>query len=156
MKMSKGVQDSHIVSSVQEAFEADPFVSRLGIEVVEASGGKAVLRATVRPEFANSLGTGHGGFLFTLADTAFAYAILSRGVTGTGVATHMEYLAPVGVGETVRAEAEELNAGNRVATYRVELTTEQDRVLSAHFSGTAYLFPSKSSVAPSENNVRKE
>ena len=50
----------------------------LGMEIVHIRPGEATLTMTVKPNMANGYGTAHGGFIFTLADSAFAFACNSR------------------------------------------------------------------------------
>lgn len=115
----------------------DPFSNYLGFEVLATNGVK--VRGVVKPEHTNAAGTAHGGFLYTLADVAFALAVNSGGRKGPAVATHMEYFHPAREGEAVVARTVELNAGKRLVTYRVDLRRENDGKSVASLTGTAYL-----------------
>jgi acyl-CoA thioesterase len=79
----------------------------LGIQVLEVSLGVARLAMTVRDEMLNGHGVCHGGFLFALADTAFAYACNSAGVPMVAAGANIEFLAPAAAGERLIAIATE-------------------------------------------------
>ena len=114
----------------------DSFAEQLRLEVISVGEGRARLRATVAPEHLNVHGTAHGGFLYSLADEAFALASNSRGVTAVALTVHMEYFRPVSAGDVLEALATEEYLGRRVATYRVEVRRGNDVV--ALFTGTVY------------------
>jgi acyl-CoA thioesterase len=115
---------------------ADSFVSALGLEVEVLAPGTARVRGTVRPEHLNSLGMAHGGYLYTLADTAFAFASNSRGVSAVAISAHMEYLQSGCEGDTLEATATEVHLGYRTSVYRAEV--RKGDTLLAIFTGTAY------------------
>lgn len=112
------------------------FADRLGLSVVEVGEGRAHLRAEVTTEHVNIHGTAHGGFLYALADEAFALASNSREADAVALSTRMDYFVAVRPGDVVEAWATEEHLGRRVATYRVELRREGRRV--ALFTGTVY------------------
>ncbi|MER3537162.1 MAG: phenylacetic acid degradation protein PaaD [Thermus sp.] len=116
----------------------DPFMETLGLQTLSLGAGEAVVEGVVREPHLNLHGTGHGGFLYALADSAFALASNSRG-PAVGLSTRMDFFRPVRPGERVRAVAREVFLSRRTATYQVELLRlgeEQERV--ALFIGTVY------------------
>jgi acyl-CoA thioesterase len=117
-------------------FMADSFVSALGLEVEVLAPGTARARGTVRREHLNSLGMAHGGYLYTLADTAFAFASNSRGVPAVAISAHMEYLQAGCEGDTLEATATEVHLGYRTSVYRAEV--RKGDTLLAIFTGMAY------------------
>jgi acyl-CoA thioesterase len=122
----------------------DPFMALLGMDAEITAPGQAVVRGTVRPEHLNRLDTAHGGFLYTMADAAFAMASNSHGVPAVALSTHMEYLKPGKAGEQLEARAVELNLGNRTGVYRVEVRSGE--TLLAVFTGTVYRMQGKPAV----------
>jgi acyl-CoA thioesterase len=115
---------------------ADSFVSALGLEVEVLAPGTARARGVVRQEHLNSMGMAHGGYLYTLADTAFAFASNSRGVPAVAISTHMEYLQAGHAGDTLEATASEVYLGYRTGVYRAEIRNGE--TLLATFTGTVY------------------
>lgn len=107
----------------------------LGIEVVSVSPEEVRLKAVVRSDHRNFHGTAHGGFVFTLADAAFAMVSNVR-VHAVAISARIDYFRPLVPGDEVLAVARPLNVGKRLATYAVEMTCENRRV--AHFVGTVF------------------
>jgi acyl-CoA thioesterase len=114
----------------------DPFMQTLGLQGESKKPGQARVWGTIRPEFLNSWGSAHGGFLFSVADAAFALASNSHGTLAVALTAHMEYLQPSRAGDTVEAVATETHLGRGTAVYQVEVRSEM--VLLAIFTGTVY------------------
>ena len=105
-----------------------------GISIDEARLGYARIRMTLRADMANGHGIAHGGMIFALADTAFAYACNSCDVTTVAQQASIHFLSPAKVGETLIAEAREQAVSGRSGTYMVSVTTEDGRAV-AEFQG---------------------
>jgi acyl-CoA thioesterase len=114
----------------------DPFMIALGLQGEVPAPGQAQVWGVIRPEFLNSWGSAHGGFLYSVADAAFALASNSHGTLAVALATHMEYLQASQVGADVEALATEVYLGRRTAVYRVEVRSGP--TLLAIFTGTVY------------------
>lgn len=120
------------------------FATFLAFESLPAGPGRARLRARVGAEHVNMHGTAHGGFLYSLADEAFALASNSREADAVALSVRMDYFRAVLPGDVLEARASEEHLGRRVATYRVEVlraaagddATEPEPV--ALFTGTVY------------------
>ncbi len=112
------------------------FSSHLGFEVLETSPGQSRLKAVVEREHLNLHGSAHGGFLYSLADEAFALASNSHDRVAVALSTHMDYFSVVREGDALTAIASEEHLGRRVATYRVELRRGEETI--ALFTGTVY------------------
>lgn len=105
-----------------------------GIAIEEARVGYSRLRMTVRADMTNGHGTAHGGMIFSLADTAFAYACNSRNQTTVAASASIIYLAPAYEGDILIAEAREDAMAGRSGAYSVAVRSADGRVL-AHFHG---------------------
>ncbi len=114
----------------------DPFMQVLGLHGEIMAPGHARVWGAIQPEYVNMHGTAHGGFLYTVADAAFALASNSHGVPAVALSTHMEYLQAGRAGDQVEAIAGEIHLGNRTALYRVEVRRAGD--LLVVFTGTVY------------------
>jgi acyl-CoA thioesterase len=108
----------------------------LGIEIVEIGEGFARATFTVRAEMVNGHDVCHGGLLFTLADSAFAYACNSRNDSTVALQCSISFVAPARVGERLEAVARERTLGGRTGTYDVEVTGPNGAV--ALFRGISY------------------
>jgi acyl-CoA thioesterase len=97
--------------------DANPFFCLMGIDVVSAGEGNAVLKMTVRPDMYNGVGWLQGGMLAAIADEAMALALYSLLAPGEGIATISESTSFIkGVREgTIIAEAQVIRKGRRVA-----------------------------------------
>jgi acyl-CoA thioesterase len=84
----------------------------------------------------NSMGTAHGGAIFSLADFCFGAAANSRGNVAMSINASISYIKAIGSG-TLFAEAQEVAVHPRLATYIVTLTNEAGETLAV-FQGTAY------------------
>ena len=115
---------------------ANPYASLLGIEIVEVGQGTARVAATVGAHHLNHLGYTHGGFIFSVADLAFELASNSHGIDAVGLTVSMQYHRPLALGAEVKAAARETHLGKTVATYHVDVTS--DEKLIATFTGTVY------------------
>lgn len=98
----------------------------------------AALAMTVGPDHLNFNGTGHGGAIFSLADSAFGLASNSRGAVAAGIDAHIAYHAAAREGDRLVARAIEISRSTRVAVYRVDVL-RADHEIIASFSGTVYL-----------------
>jgi len=115
----------------------DEFSRWLGIEALEIAPRRSVTRMTVRPEMVNGFGVSHGGVVYSLADSALAFAANTHGSVTVAIENSISYPAPVRVGDVITATAEEETATSRLAFYRV-VVHNQRRELVATFRGTVY------------------
>ncbi|MFI0397246.1 hydroxyphenylacetyl-CoA thioesterase PaaI [Paracoccus jiaweipingae] len=117
------------------AMWADDFASqKMGMALEQVAPGKAVLTMVVLDWMANGHGNCHGGYLFSLADSAFAFACNSYNQITVGQHASMDYLAPVSVGDRLTAVAAEQSRRGRSGIYDVHVTN-QDGTLVAVFRG---------------------
>jgi acyl-CoA thioesterase len=100
----------------------DPACQALGIELEEAGAGRARLRMRATKEMANLHGIVHGGFLFLLADAAFAYASNSRGRPAVAHSAQVTFLRPAEIDDELVAEAVEVECYGRSGVYDVTIT----------------------------------
>lgn len=105
-----------------------------GVEIEEAREGYARIRMKLRPDMLNGHGTAHGGMIFALADTAFAYACNSRNVKTVAAQASIVFLDSAGDGEVLIAEARETALAGRSGVYHVAVRGEDGRAV-AEFQG---------------------
>jgi len=119
--------------SVAAMMSGDRASAALGIEVVECSPGRATARMKVREDMANGHGIAHGGFVFALADTAFACACNSFGPVTVAAGAEITFLRPGRVGDVLEAEAVLRASQGRSGVYDVTVRCGTDVV--AEFRG---------------------
>ena len=105
-----------------------------GIRIVSAGEGQSEVAMTVTPEMLNGHGSAHGGMIFTLADTAFAYACNSGNVRTVAQAASIAFLSPARPGEELTARAGKIAEEGRSGSYGVVVHGEDGRIV-ATFQG---------------------
>jgi acyl-CoA thioesterase len=115
-------------------WERDAASQSLGMELIEVGNGSAVISMTIAEQHVNGLGVCHGGFLFTLADSAMAFASNSPDCSAFAVSAHIEFLAPAKLGDRLVATATEQWQQGRGGLYDVAVTN-QTGIAIAHFRG---------------------
>ena len=105
-----------------------------GLKIEEARHRYARVSMVVRPDMLNGHGIAHGGLVFALADTAFAYACNSRNVRTVAAQASIVFLDAAREGETLIAEAEEVVREGRAGVTRVAVRTSDGRPI-AEFTG---------------------
>ncbi|WP_202314459.1 hydroxyphenylacetyl-CoA thioesterase PaaI [Mesorhizobium sp. L-8-10] len=112
---------------------ADRASQDLGMEIVEVGPGCATLSMRVGEAMTNGHATAHGGYIFTLADSAFAFACNSHGLTTVAAHCSITYIRPGRLGETLVAEAREVTRFGRSGIYDVTIRAGAEIV--AEFRG---------------------
>ncbi|WAZ19818.1 hydroxyphenylacetyl-CoA thioesterase PaaI [Streptomyces cinnabarinus] len=130
-------------------FAADEASRNLGIELLEHGEGMAVLRMTVTPAMVNGHGIAHGGYVFLLADSAFACACQSHGSMTVAAGADITFVAPAHEGDVLVARAEERTRFGRSGIYDVSVT-RGDEVM-AEFRGRSRSVGRRTGEAPKES-----
>ena len=118
-------------------FARDRASQAMGIRVASVGAGHAELTMMVRPDMVNGHATCHGGFIFTLADSAFAFACNSYNLVTVASGCSIEFVSPAREGDTLTAVARERSASGRTGVYDIEVNN-QDGALIALFRGKSY------------------
>lgn len=114
--------------------------AHLGMKIMSVAPGRAVLSMTIAPSMTNGHGTCHGGFLFMLADSAFAFACNSHNQRSVAQSCHITYVAPGRAGMELVAEAVERTRAERSGIYDVSVKTTDGQLL-AEFRGLSRTVP---------------
>ncbi len=124
----------HVAKRAAAAMWRDDAASRgLGMRLVEVAPGHAVVTMTVREKMANGHGICHGGFIFTLADSAFAFACNSYNRRTVAQGCDIVFVAPAKSGQELTATALERLRTGRNGIYDVTVRTADGVV--AEFRG---------------------
>src|SRR3984893_7044312 len=105
----------------------------LGMKLVEVKPGRATLTMTVRPEMVNGQRIAHGGFIFTLADSAFAFACNTHNERAVAAQGNITFIRPGKLGDILVATAREISRNGRSGIYDVCVTV--DDTVIAEFRG---------------------
>jgi acyl-CoA thioesterase len=111
-------------------YNDDRATKALGIEVDVPSPGAAVATMRVREDMVNGVNICHGGLMFTLADTAFAFACNAYDDLTVAASGTIEFLRPVNLDDELRAVAHEDYRGRRSGLYTVEVFNQKDQLVA--------------------------
>ncbi|MFC0450561.1 hydroxyphenylacetyl-CoA thioesterase PaaI [Rhodococcus jostii] len=123
----------------REMFEADTASQALGIQILELTPGHAVASMVVGETMVNGHGITHGGFVFTLADTAFAMACNGYDLPAVAARADIRFLAATRLGDTLVADAVERARYGRNGIYDVTVRRGDDVI--AEFRGDSRALP---------------
>jgi acyl-CoA thioesterase len=126
-------------------FAADCASQAFGMILVETRPGAARMTMTVRKDMLNGHGTCHGGTIFALADSTFAFACNSHNVVTVAQHCSVTFLEPAREGDVLTADAIETHRGGRTGLTDVTITNQHGKLI-ALFRGHAYEL--KGTVAP--------
>ena len=118
-------------------YERDRASQTLGMTLDAIRPGFARMRMRVREDMLNGHGTCHGGYIFMLADSAFAFACNSHNFNTVGAGCTIDYLAPGRAGDVLVAEAVEQALAGKTGVYDV-VVTDQDGRKVALFRGKSH------------------
>ena len=96
----------------------------LGMRIVRVAPGEAVMTMTVRADMLNGHAICHGGFVFTLADSTFAFACNSYNANTVAAGCSIEFLAPSREGDVLTATAHERAQEGRSGIYDIDVTNQ--------------------------------
>ena len=111
-------------------FAADRASPGLGMAIAEVGPGRAVMTMQVREDMLNGHAICHGGFIFALADSAFAFACNSYNQNTVAQQNQITYISPGQAGETLTATATETSRTGRSGVYDVTVTGQDGRTIA--------------------------
>jgi acyl-CoA thioesterase len=123
--------------TVRAMYERDAASKGLGIEIIEVRPGLVRASMLVRPDMVNGHDIGHGGFIFALADSAFAFCCNSSNAVTVAAGATIDFLAPARKGDRLTATACELWRSKRTGLYEITVT-KQDGAVIAMFRGRSH------------------
>jgi acyl-CoA thioesterase len=94
----------------------------LGMRIVEIGPGRATLAMTVQPHMVNGQRIAHGGFIFLLADSTFAFACNSRNARAVAAQCDITFIRPGQLGDVLVATAREISRSGRSGIYDVSVS----------------------------------
>ncbi len=118
-------------------YARDTATQALGIRVERVVPGESQLAMPVRDDMLNGHAICHGGFIFTLADSAFAYACNSYNLNTVASGCSIDFVAPARAGDVLTARAHERELSGRTGVYDVEVANQRGETV-ALFRGKSY------------------
>ena len=114
----------------EKMYAADKASRALGIEIEIPRPGAAIARMQVRDDMVNGLDVCHGGLIFTLADTSFAFACNAYDRVTVAASGDIEFLRPAMLGDNLEATAHEDHRGRNSGLYTAEIRNQRDEVVA--------------------------
>ena len=121
----------------EQMFQQDTCAQAMGMRVDAVDAGFAKVSMTVGPQMLNGHQTCHGGQLFSLADTAFAYACNSQGLAAVASGCSIDFIRPALAVRRSPASAEVRHQGKTTGLYDVEIVNQLGKTV-AWFRGRAH------------------
>ncbi len=121
----------------ERMFARDPASQGLGMRISSVMPGRCEIVMRVRSDMLNGHAICHGGFIFALADSAFAFACNSYNLTTVASGCAIDFLAPARDGDTLTVLAHERSASGRTGVYDIEVTNQRGEKI-ALFRGKSY------------------
>jgi acyl-CoA thioesterase len=121
----------------ESMYARDTATHTLGIRIAHVGPGFAELAMAVRADMLNGHEICHGGFIFTLADSAFAYACNSYNLITVASGCAIEFTSPARAGDVLTARAHERQLAGRTGVYDVEVANQRGETI-ALFRGKSY------------------
>lgn len=118
----------------------------LGMAVLDIAPGGATLSMRVREDMLNGHDTCHGGFIATLADSAFAFACNSYNELSVASAFGIDFIAPARLDDLLSAHCQEVSKAGRTGVYDAEVTNQRGERIAV-FRGRSYTIKGKLAVA---------
>jgi acyl-CoA thioesterase len=126
---------NHLAKAAADAMWMQDKASRaLGMAIVEVAPGLATLTMSVTEAMVNGHGLCHGGYIFALADSAFAFACNSHNQRAVAQTCTITYVSPAKLGDRLIAKCREVSRVGRSGIYDVTVTREDTEVV-AEFRG---------------------
>ena len=116
--------------AVQAIYNSDRASQKLGMTVESVAPGEARVTMRIQPDMVNGHGICHGGLIFTLADSAFAFACNSHGHNALAAGAAIEFLAPGREGDVLTAVATERWRAGKSGIYEIEVRNQRGEAVA--------------------------
>ncbi len=128
---AKTLTPQQIAEQVRDTMFANDQASRgLGMQFIEVGPGRATLTMTVRADMLNGFAIIHGGFVTTLADSAFAFACNSYNEQTVASGISVDFIAPAREGDVLTATAREVALSGRTGVYDITVTNQHGAIIA--------------------------
>jgi len=124
-------------AAAQAMYARDSATQSLGMQIHQVKPGYARLSMLVCSDMLNGHQTCHGGFIFTLADSAFAFSCNSRNLNTVASGCSIDYVAPAFANDVLTAEAQERALAGRTGVYDITVSNQDGKTI-ALFRGKSY------------------
>ncbi len=121
---------------VSKMMTKDAFSQWLHIQIIKSESGACKLQMTIRPDMCNGFGIVHGGIIFSLADSALAFASNGHGRHALSIQSDISIHQSGQIGDVIYCDCEEIHRSHKIGKYRCRVFTDTADI--AAFSGMVY------------------
>ena len=123
--------EDEVISCITEEVEKESYALKLGMRLVDAAPGRAVVEMKPQKDNGNIFGMIHGGAIFSLIDEAFQISCNSHGTIAVALNMTVTYHQAPSADAVLRAESNELHRTRRTGTYEIKVRDEEDTLIAS-------------------------
>lgn len=120
-----------VIQSIERQVQKEPFARKLGLQLIKAEPGRAVVEMEPQEELANIFGMTHGGAIFSLIDEAFEVSCNTHGTVAVALSVTVTYHRAPEKKSKLRAESVEIHRSAKTGTYAINVTDENNTLIAS-------------------------
>ena len=120
-----------VIQSIRRNVQQEPFARKLGLRLIKAEPGYAMVEMEPQEELANIFGMTHGGAIFSLIDEAFEVSCNTHGTVSVALSMTITYHRAPDQKSKLRAESVEIHRSAKTGTYEIKVTDERDILIAS-------------------------
>ena len=130
----------------------DRATQSMGMTLDDVAEGRAEISMSVREDMVNGHNICHGGFIFALADSAFAFACNSRNLVTVAAGARIDFLRPALLGDTLTACSTMVHQGKRSGIYDAVVKNQDGQIIAQFRGNSATIGGMLTTISPDEEN----
>lgn len=120
-----------VISSLFQQVDKEGYARKMGLRLIEAEKGRAVVEMALQGDTENIFGTTHGGAIFSVIDEAFQVSCNSHGTMALALNMSITYHNPPEKGTTLRAESREIHRSQKTGTYDIKVWDNRQNLIAS-------------------------
>jgi acyl-CoA thioesterase len=123
--------NDNVISAIVKHVQEEPFARKLGLRLVKAEPGYAMVEMAPQEELANIFGMTHGAAIFSLMDEAFEVSCNTHGTVAVALSVTVTYHRAPDQKSRLRAESKEIHRSAKTGTYEIKVTDEHNVLIAS-------------------------
>ncbi len=120
-----------VIQSIKKQVQKEPFAQKLGLRLIKAEPGYAMLEMEPQEDLINIFGMTHGGAIFSLIDEAFEVSCNTHGTVAVALSVTVTYHRAPDQKSKLRAESMEIHRSAKTGTYEIKVMDERDTLIAS-------------------------
>jgi acyl-CoA thioesterase len=120
-----------VIQSIKKQVQKEPFARKLGLRLIKAEPGYAMVEMEPQEELINIFGMTHGGAIFSLIDEAFEVSCNTHGTVAVALSVTVTYHRAPDQKSKLRAESMEIHRSAKTGTYEIKVMDERDTLIAS-------------------------